>query len=319
MPTLKESASNALKICMGLKEDETVLVITDEKRRNIGYALWEIGRDSGNETIFVEIIERNINGEEPPEPVARLMQEVDVVIIPTTKSLTHTNARREACKSGARVGTLPGITEDMMIRTMSADYHKIAKLSDHVTKILDDGKLVHVTSPSGTDIKMPIDGIKGISSRGLVTNPGEFGNLPSGEAYLMPEEGKSNGVIVVDGALAGIGLMEDDNITIEVKDGYATKITGGKEAKILIEQIEKLGKQARNIAEFGVGTNYMAKLTGQILEDEKIMGTIHIALGNNITMGGTHDVKYHVDGIIMNPTVTIDGKMILDNGKPLFE
>ncbi len=147
---------------------------------------------------------------------------------------------------------------------------------------------------------------------------GESGNLPTGETYNAPIEGTTNGIFVVDGSMAGLGLIGDVNIKIEVKDGFAVKITGGRPAKKLNDMLDAVGKGARNIAEFGIGTNDSAKLSGILLEDEKVMGTVHLALGNNITMGGTFNVPIHLDGIIKKPTVYLDDKLLMKSGKLLI-
>lgn len=319
MNDLRQAAKIALKDCMAVKQEETVLVITDPARRKIGQTLYEVALDNGNEAFLLEMKAREVNGQEPAQQVAEMMKMVDVVLCPTTKSLTHTDARREACKAGRRVGTLPGITEEVMIRTMSADYHRIAELTYKVSEILDIGRTAHLTTPLGTDIAIPINGIKAISSTGLITKPGTFGNLPSGESYLMPEEGKSSGVFIVDGSMAGIGKIIDKPVKIRVKDGIATEISGGKEADKLMDMIENVGEEARNLAELGVGTNYMAIITGEILEDEKVAGTVHLALGNNVSMGGTVNVGFHVDGIITQPTLRIDETYLLKDGKLMIE
>lgn len=319
MTDLEKAAQIAVRDCMAVKATEDVLIVTDGLRREIGYALYEAAMEFGREAFLLEMKERKLNGEEPPQPVAEMMKMVDVVLCPTTKSLTHTDARREACKTGTRVGTLPGITTDMMIRTMNADYHRIAELTYKITEILDAGEVAHLTTPFGTDITIPIRGIKAISSTGLITEPGTFGNLPSGESYLMPEEGKSQGIFVVDGSMAGIGLIQDQPVKIRVENGYAVDITGGKEAARLLEMIESIGEPARNLAELGIGTNYMAQITGEILEDEKVAGTVHLALGNNVSMGGTVNVGFHVDGIMTRPTLRIDDRLLLDDGKLLVE
>ncbi len=315
MDKLKKAAQIAIQDCMAVKPEETVLIITDPGCSKIGRAMFEIANDIVKEVFLVEMKEREVNGQEPPIQIAEFMKYVDVVLCPTSKSLTHTEARREACKTGTRVGTLPGITEDMMIRTMSADYHKISELTFKVSKILDNGEVAYLTTPLGSDITIPIKGIKAISSTGLITEPGLYGNLPSGESYLMPEEGKSNGIFIVDGSMAGIGKITDKPIKIEVKKGLAEKISGGSEANRLEEMIDKMGSEARNLAELGVGTNYMAKIVGKILEDEKVAGTVHLALGNNKSMGGTVGISFHVDGIITQPTLRIDDYTLLEDGK----
>ncbi|NOX38581.1 MAG: aminopeptidase [Calditrichaeota bacterium] len=315
MDALHEAALVAARDCMGIQNHETVLIVTDTPTRKIGQALFDVCTDLCQEVFMLEMIPRQTNGEEPPEPVAEMMKMVDVVIAPTRMSITHTNARRNACKAGTRVGTMPGITEEVMIRTMRADYHRVARLTYQVRDILNKGKIAHLTSPKGTDIVIPIEGISAIASTGLILERGTFGNLPSGEAYLMPEEGKAEGVFVVDGSMAGIGLIHDQPIRITVEKGKAVKIEGGTEARQLEAKINEIGDLARNLAELGVGTNYMAKITGKILEDEKVLGTVHLALGNNVSMGGTVNVPFHVDGVIQSPTLKIDDQVLLENGK----
>jgi leucyl aminopeptidase (aminopeptidase T) len=318
MDGLHRSAEIALNDCLALKKTESLLVVTDDVTIEIGSVLFEVGKQISREAALLVMPVRDVNGQEPPDEIAELMTKYDVVICPTNKSLTHTDARRHACQAGARVGTMPGISKDVMIRTLKADYHKIAERTHKLTAILDKADEVSIRTELGTDIVLPVKGIKAISSTGLVTEKGAYGNLPSGESYLMPVEGKTNGVFVVDGSFASVGKIEDQPIIVTVRDGYATNIEGGKEAKKLAENLKPLGKDAYNIAELGIGTNDEAIITGEILEDEKVMGTVHIALGNNLSMGGTVAVGIHVDGVILNPTVHIDGKLILEKGKLLL-
>jgi leucyl aminopeptidase (aminopeptidase T) len=316
---LQNSSIIALRDCLNLKINENLLVLTDDRTQTIGEALFKVGKEIGNEAVLVVMSEREVNGQEPPDSIAELMTKFDAVICPTAKSLTHTTARRNACEAGARVGTMPGITEDVMIRTMGADYHQIAERTYKLSKILDPASMVHVTTAAGTDIMIPINGIDAISSTGLVTEKGKFGNLPSGESFLMPEEGKTNGVFVVDASFAGIGKIESEPIRVTVENGYAVKIEGGIEAKKLDEMLKPLGQAAYNVAELGIGTNDQAIVTGMILEDEKVMGTAHIALGNNMSMGGTCNVGIHVDGVFFKPTIMVDDQIILQDGKLLIE
>ena len=314
---LDTASTIAIRDCMGAKKNEKILIITDEQKRKIGFSLYENALRLGHEALYVEMKSRKQNGEEPPQEIAELMRKFDVVFCPTAKSLTHTDARRAASAKGVRVATFPGITEDVMVRGMNADYHKIAKLTLKLKKVLEKGKKIRVTAPSGTDISFAIEGRKVIPSKGLFHKKGESGNLPTGETYLAPVEGTAKGVFVVDGSMAGLGLIKNANIKIEVTDGFATKITGGKLASQLKKQLESVGKMAKNIAEFGIGTNDSAKLSGVLLEDEKVMGTIHIALGNNVSMGGSVNVPLHLDGVIKKPTVWMDDKLLMKDGKLL--
>jgi leucyl aminopeptidase (aminopeptidase T) len=239
---------------------------------------------------------------------------MDVVLCPTSKSLTHTDARRRASAAGVRVGTLPGVTEDIMVRCMNADYTRIAERTHTICALMEQTKVIRVRAPAGTDVTLPVAGRRALASSGLFREKGTWGNLPTGEAYLAPLEGQSNGVVVVDGSMAGVGMLSHP-IHIVVKDGYAENITGGPEAERLIALLEPHGRDARTLAEFGIGTNDRARLTGVILEDEKVMGTIHIAFGDNKSMGGSVRVASHLDGLVKQPTVWFDERKVMDQGR----
>jgi leucyl aminopeptidase (aminopeptidase T) len=318
MGALESAAVTAVRDCLGIKPTETLLVLTDPPASHLARVLAEAARPLAREVLLLEYAERELNGQEPPPPVPATMAAVDAVLAVTTKSITHTAARRAATAAGARVATMPGITEDCLIRTMNADYDAIAARTVRVTRLLSRARVARLTTRRGTDITLPIGGIEAIPSTGLIREPGQWGNLPSGEAYLRPEEGKAEGVVVVDGSLAGIGTVRIP-VRITVKAGFAVDITGGDEAARFAAQLDKVGRQARNVAELGVGTNDRAVLTGKILEDEKILGTVHVAFGNNASMGGTVDIPFHVDGIILDPTLELDGESILRDGTPLFD
>lgn len=311
---LYDASVIALKDCMGLKADETLLIVTDEIKRDIGIALHEAGKALCKESVMVEIRSREINGQEPPAFVAELMKQVDVVVCPTAKSLTHTDARRNAVKEGVRVGTMPGINLDTMVRCLNADYDKIISLTHYIAKKLEDVSTIRVVTEKGTDITMPVKDRKILPSTGVLKNKGESGNLPSGEVYLAPWEDQSQGRVVIDGSMAGVGLLEEP-IVIEVRNGYAEEVTGGYQAQQLVGIFEKAGRDSRAVAEFGIGTNYKAILTGMILEDEKVFGTIHIAFGNNLTMGGKISVNSHMDGLVKEPDVYFDDELIMKKGK----
>ncbi|MFA6468196.1 MAG: aminopeptidase [Bacteroidota bacterium] len=315
---LYSASQIAVRDCMGAKPQERILIVTDEPLRILGYSLWKAAKDLGHDVLLTEILPRKSNGEEPPAEIAELMKQFNVVFCPTSKSLTHTDARRAASALGVRIATLPGVTEEIMIRCMNADYHAIARRTHALCALLEKTSVVRVTSPAGTDISMPIKGRTAHASSGLFLEKGQSGNLPTGEAYLAPLEHESNGIVVVDGSMASVGIVATP-IRIVVKDGYATEITGGAEAEILKKLFEPHGKDAYNVAEFGIGTNDKAIITGKIIEDEKVMGTIHIAFGDNKSMGGTVRVASHLDGLVKNPTVWFDDRKIMADGKFTIE
>jgi aminopeptidase len=317
-PELHSAALIAVRDCLGLQAHERTLVVTDEPLRTIGYALRLAAQDLGSEVLLVEIVPRRTNGEEPPPEVATLMGLFDVVLCPTSKSLTHTDSRRAASAKGARIATLPGVTEAVMVRCMNADYHQIAARTHRICALMEAARTIRVTAPAGTDIVMPIEGRKAHASSGILREKGQWGNLPTGEAYLAPVEGRSRGVVVVDGSMASVGMVTTP-IRITVEDGYATTIEGGAEAAKLRALLEPHGQDAYTVAEFGIGTNDRAILTGVILEDEKVMGTIHIAFGDNKSMGGSVRVASHLDGLVTRPSVWFDDRPIMKDGALLVE
>jgi len=317
-PKLFSAALVAARDCMGVREGEKVVIVTDQPMRLLAQALFEANVSLKAETLVVEMTPRDSNGAEPPPLVAGLMAQADVVFCPTSKSLTHTDSRRAASDRGARIATLPGVTEEIMVRCMNADYHAIAARTHRLCQLLEQTQVVRVVAPAGTDIVMPIGGRTAHASSGLFREKGQWGNLPTGEAYVAPLEGLSSGSVVVDGSMAGIGMVEQP-IHITVRDGYASEITGGPEAQRLIALLEPHGRDARTVAEFGIGTNDKAILSGKIIEDEKVMGTIHIAFGDNKSMGGSVRVASHLDGLIRHPTVWFDERLVIQEGRVLSD
>jgi leucyl aminopeptidase (aminopeptidase T) len=314
---LLKAARTALVECMGVSKKEVLLVIVDEPLRRIGYAFWEAGRRLGLESILAEIVERETSGSEPPDAIAELMANVDLVMAPTSKSLSHTNARRTACDKGVRIATLPGITADSMIRTLSVDYKgKIKGPTVKLAGLLSSALEARVLTPAGTDITMSLRGRIGQADTGIAHQDGDFTNLPAGEAYIAPLEGTANGRIVVDGSMAAVGLIKRP-FTMHVKDGYVTKFEGDRKADTVRQIATKVGKLGCNIAELGIGTNIKAHIVGNVLEDEKAMGTVHIAIGDNRSMGGRVSVPLHLDAVLRRPTLFLDGKVIMKHGKML--
>ncbi len=316
--SIDDASKTIVYDCMGIVKGEIVLIIVDEKSTKIGESIYNVCKELDTEISLLKIRERKSHGEELPKFVAEAMKNVDVIIAPTTKSLSHTRARREACLAGARVASMPGITEEMMLRTLNADYEKIAILSKKFADILNTGNQVNLSSPAGTDIQFTLGDRKGIADTGILHNSGDFGNLPAGEAYAAPIEGSANGIVVFDGAVAGIDNI-DEPIVIDVKDGNLIDISGGEAAEQFREIIYDVNDDTtKNLAELGIGTNEKARLSSSLLEVEKVINTVHIAFGDNASMGGNIESPVHIDGVITKPTLKIDNKTIIKEGKILI-
>jgi leucyl aminopeptidase (aminopeptidase T) len=310
-------AKRLLKDNMALREGEALLIIYDETTLRIGESLFEAGAELGARTVALRVRKLAKSGEEPFPVVAQAMAGSDVVIAATAASLTHTQAKKNACKAGARIATMPGITEDMFFKgPINADYTEVAELTGRVSAVLDPAKTAELRSGGGSAVlRMSLEGRKAVVSSGVYRNRGESGNLPSGESYIAPVEGSAEGEVVIDGSFVGLGVLASP-LRLTFEKGLMVKAEGPD-----AERLEKMlgdNSQARNLAELGIGTNRRARVTGIILEDEKIYGTVHIALGSNDTFGGTVAAGIHVDGIITRPELLIDGKALTGGGRILL-
>lgn len=303
----------AVRDCLAVKPQETVMVVTDDAKREIGEALYQVAKRFAKEVLVVSMPPRQNHGQEPPPAVARAMLEADAIFLVTSRSLSHTEARRAANARGARIASMPGITEDMALRTLSADYGRIKRLGEKLSMIVSGAPRIRVTTSLGTDLTFSGKGRKAHPDTGVIPSRGGFTNLPAGEVYLAPLEGTANGRLVIDGAIAGMWPLKRP-IEVAIASGYAVGVGPGAEAARLWTLLSKHGRQALNVAEFGIGTNYKAKLTGNVLEDEKVLGTIHIAFGDNSTMGGVVKVPSHQDGIVTRPTVWIGNRLLMEDG-----
>lgn len=303
----------ALEDCMGVKPDEEVLIVGDTNQLDIVDAFASVASSLGAEVSVIIMKPRDFHGQEPTKTIANAMKAADVVMIPTSRSLSHTDAREEATKAGARIASMPTITKEMLESAMAADYKKIEEITVPLAKKLTESSKAKVTTEKGTDITLNIEGREGEADTGILTEKGAFGNLPAGEAYLAPVEGEGDGKIIVDVSMAGVGKLTE-SIEIQVKSGEIVDIKGGSEAKELKELIEQADENANKIAELGIGTNSEAKPMGSILVDEKLGDTVHIAFGDNSHMGGTLKSNSHLDGIISKPTLELDGEVIMDKG-----
>jgi len=306
-----EIACQLLRDCLDVKVGESLVVVTDDSRRDLADSLYAAGKRLGAESMLAVMSERSKSGEEPPAPIADAMEKASVVVCITRHSLTHTKARKHAAAAGARVATMPGITEDMFVNgAITADYGRVRDLTERMTAQLSEASAVRIEK-KGYRLTFSIADRNGVSSTGLYRNPGESGNLPSGEAYIAPIEGLGEGEIWVDGSVAGIGALEEP-LLLRVHEGRLVAAEGASGSELLTMLGEEAG---RTLAEFGIGTNDKARITGVVLEDEKVYGTIHIAFGSNHTFGGTVDAGVHIDCVVRQPDVYLDDRLVMKAGK----
>ncbi len=354
----KDKIRSLLNVNLNLKGDESLLVFTDDEKdylvdllsefvevareitpdvKSIVYSstkvhgteppeeLWEItfGREAVLELKERGLLEKILSKESyPQEEVVGILKEKaegvpDAVVAFPYYSTTHTFYRKVLTDVfGARYASMPLFDPSMFLTSMDVDWEYVARLSRDIAEVLTEAEWAHVKSDYGTDIEFSISGRKGIADTGLFHEPGDFGNLPAGEAFIAPVEKEAYGRLVI---LYAPDRKLERPLTLKFIDGGVESIEGFEDYRYFIEDIFKKMPEARYIAEFGVGTNPKASRPDNLLEAEKILGTVHIAIGDNHTFGGLNKVGFHTDYVVFEPTVLIGGrgweKELLRKGK----
>ncbi len=301
---------SAMKRFLNIKKKEKVLIITDRKRLRIAKKIYNACKQLAHSDLLIKPVGKR-HGEEPNKRIAATMLKYDVIIAPTTHSLTHTNARRNACKKGARVATIPSATEEMY-ETLSENPFFMHKIGTKIKNFLRGKDFVRIITPSGTNVSFSIKNRIIWIDDGLIRKKGAFGNLPAGEASLAPLEGTANGIIVIDSQRDGKKVYAPEGTLITLKNGQATSIS---DEKCRLAKIFKTIKNSTNLVEWGIGINRKATFIGNILQDEKLPETVHLAFGNNKSFGGKVYSNVHLDAILFKPTVYVDGKRFMKKGK----
>jgi leucyl aminopeptidase (aminopeptidase T) len=312
---LDRAVETVVRDCLAVAAGEEVLVVCNSVTEELGALMRIVAQGEGAEATMALIAERDSHAAEPPAAVAAAMLAADVVIAPTIQSLSHTAARRVASEAGVRVASMPGVTEEMLARVMGADVDELRRRGEAICELLDRGAEARITCANGSDLRLGLEGRTSIVDAGDLSARGAFGNLPCGEGFIAPLEGTGEGTLVVDGSIAGVGQVEDP-VSLTVRGGHLTDAVGA-DGEALLELLTAHGADGTNVAELGIGTNEEAILTGNILEDEKILGTAHLAFGASAAIGGTVQVPVHLDCVILEPTVEIDGEPLVRDGELL--
>lgn len=299
-----------------LKEGEKVLVVTDDNTKEIGEFVYKHSKKFF-ETTLICMTPRDGHGEEPTEAVSAAMLNCDVAFGATTMSMFHTKARSAGSKQGTlRWVGMQDYSLDMFEEGgLTADFDEVADVINRVSKHYQ-GKIFRLTTPGGTDITCSVEGRSPVFDYGTSRTPGSASFPPNAEVALGPVEGTGNGILVFDGSIPHplINIV-DEPVICKVKDGYITEITGGKDAETLREILAGYNDPSvYNFAELGLGLNKHNKLCGRMAPDEGSFGNIHIGIGKNLNFGGHVDSSLHMDLVMKNVTIDIDGRKIMVDG-----
>jgi leucyl aminopeptidase (aminopeptidase T) len=304
MDELARAVEGVIGRCLGVRPGEQVTIVADRGTADVGEALRAGAVSAGAETVLTVMEPRDVDGEEPPPAVAAALRESQVFIAPTSKSLSHTRARKAASDRGARGATLPGVTADMLGRLMAVDLEMLQRRSRALATLLTEADEAHFTCGRGSDMRFDLSGREGLPDDGDLTEPGAFGNLPCGEGFISPLHG--------EGRFYAASMLPtaDAEGMLTVRDG---RLVDGDER--VLATLTQAGERGTNLAELGIGTNEAATMTGNVLEDEKILGSVHVAFGASAGIGGTVSVPVHLDFVVLEPTLDIGGTRVIEAGR----
>jgi leucyl aminopeptidase (aminopeptidase T) len=317
---------NIVDVCMAIQPGEKVLLITDEPMDIMRKLLVERIAQIGVGELWSYTLPDAIRPlPHYPAALYDLAGAVDVVLIfehrrnPEIETPRALEMVEAVARGNARFASGPMINQSILEHELSADYREIAALTNRLWDALQGRSYVRITTALGTDLEMDISGREVKRDTGLFHNPRDDGNLPAGECYVAPIEDRTNGVFVVDKSYPNILIQEPIRLTVE--RGRVVRIEGGREAEQLLAIIrdnehKPYGEGCRVVCELGIGTNPNARLQGNVLTDEKVMGTVHIAIGHNAlaSYGGQNRAPIHLDGVIGNPTLIVDGETLIQDG-----
>ena len=313
-------AVKVVRTCAAVRPGEHVVILTDVAvPHRVAEALAFAVTAEGGLAVTVTMPRPGRPGEEPPPPVAEAMKRAHVILAPTSLSVFHTAAARDAVAAGARMLAISECREETLIRGgIDADFAARAPVAEALARRLCGDRL-ELRARGGTDLAMRLGGRAAVANTGLATRPGTRAGIPTIEAYVAPLEGTAEGVAVVDASVAVLGLVAAP-IAIRFASGRAETFEGGAQARALQDLLRAAGHpNAFMLSEVGIGLNPQARVVGRIIEDEGTYGTCHIALGSNIHFGGRLEAPLHLDMVMWEPEVIVDGRPLVRGGRLVEE
>ena len=327
-PTNDEERLHAIsdmvvQICMDIRRGENVLIVCDPTTAEIGQSLHIATQKRSDRVLLIVMPKSRHHGEEPPSPVAALMRQQQVVIAATKYSLTHTRAARQALKDGARIATMPGMTFELYTEGgMTADFQDVKRRISNIANFLRRRRIINVKSESGTDVTFEVNWRDWkLDDNGICNRPRMLTNLPAGKVFILPKEGTMNGTIVIDGSWDS--TLIEEPVELIVEDGTVVDVKGGSLAATIRQSYGEVAKKLKakdresvwTVAEFGFGMNPSARLVGNVLEDEKRMGSCYFSIGDNSRLGGSSNAGIHVSGVLAEPSVWLDDSCLTGAGE----
>ncbi|AXV17876.1 hypothetical protein CYG48_18980 (plasmid) [Neorhizobium sp. SOG26] len=318
-----KGAMKVVTDCANLRPGENVLIVTDPERYRSASMVAAAARAVGVEPVIVSTSPNKLDGQEPQPLVAAMMTsgKVDVLFMMVTRSIGHSRAAIEAVRRGARSLSMTKFEEEQFYRGgMLADFAAQKPQCDAMARRLGEARTARLTSAAGTDITFDLAGRTGNSHSGIVKEAGDVTALVHIEANISPNEGLSDGRVIVDGSIPNfdIGVIHQP-IELIVEKGNIVSILGGAQAQTLRRILaQNEGEGIYNIAQLAVGLNpECVAFNGQFSNEHGVYGSCHIGIGTSETIGGSVRADLHFDVMLQAPTLTLDGVDVVRDGAVL--
>ena len=306
-----------LNTCARCQKEEKILIVTDPKSLPVAMALWEDAAEYPNKSL-VMMPTQTTHGQEPTALVRAAMMEADVIFRVTSFSISNTEARRAACANGARDINCADYDMRMLSEGgLITDFEALVPLVNRTAERLR-GSEIEITTACGSHFTARVDGRVPIAANALSWKPGDVCFPPDVECAIGAINGTGEGVVYIDGSVPHplLGPIQEP-IRVEFRKSKIVDISGGKEAEALKEVLASANdpEHAYYMGEIGLGMNPACSLNGRMLEDEGCAGTIHFGIGDDRSFGGNNVCAQHIDLIFKAPTIKVDGKLVMRDGK----
>ncbi len=311
-PAAQAACKTLIHNCGNARTGETVAIVSEALTCDIGEALKMTAEAAGCRVYHEVISPLTLHGQEPPQRAVQKMAQADLILAVTRMSIVHTQARLRATRRGCRFLSLPDYSLAVLTgEALRTDFRALQPVARKLGTALNQGSRLFLSSPSGTQLSCSIAERRANCAPGWCFAPGTIASPPDAEVNIAPLEDSAEGVLVVDGSIPcpEIGLLKRP-VTLSIRAGKVVDIAG-PHAAALNRIFDSVGTEtARVVAEFGIGLNPAARLCGAMLEDEGCLGTVHLGIGSNATIGGCNNVPLHLDFVLRSPAITIDGRWI---------
>jgi len=300
-----ENVSEILDYRLSGDEKSAVIITDTEVSPLLYHTVAGLLAARGVEPTINLIPQQDVPNEEPPQSVSDGLPSTDLIVNMCVYTITHTDAIEHATLDlGIPYILLADPTEDTLSRgLMNADPEDVDRFTERVATVLQEGTAVRITSSAGTDVELSTEGRDQVIAR-----------YPLGETPTCPVEESVNGTVVHDSFMMGVGILEDP-IRWKIEDGRIVSIEGGREAQKLRQFVDRHGDDNSYwIGEFSVMTHPTARPNGNYIEHKEVRGGVHFAMGDGRDLGGQYASSLHLDGVQLEPTVTVGGTTLVEEG-----